>query len=141
VSLTVAVVGICYWIGLPYWWQKDPTATVCLFCTGNILLANVVFHYYRGCTVGPGEPPEGVFIPEAVSICKKCISPKPPRTHHCSVCRKCILKMDHHCRILLPKAENRKGVLTKHTKTLISSTGRGRGPPFITIMHFPNART
>ena len=39
-------------------------------------------------------------VPEVVSICKKCISPKPPRAHHCSVCGKCILKMDHHCRIL-----------------------------------------
>ncbi|QQP35382.1 Palmitoyltransferase, partial [Caligus rogercresseyi] len=31
------------------------------------------------------------------SICKKCINPKPPRTHHCSVCDSCVLKMDHHC--------------------------------------------
>lgn len=30
-------------------------------------------------------------------MCKKCIGPKPARTHHCSVCRKCVLKMDHHC--------------------------------------------
>jgi Uncharacterized protein containing DHHC-type Zn finger len=44
---------------------------------------------------------QGALIPEAASICKKCIAPKPPRTHHCSVCNKCILKMDHHCRILI----------------------------------------
>lgn len=44
---------------------------------------------------------QGELITEAVSICKKCISPKPPRTHHCSVCNRCILKMDHHCRIPL----------------------------------------
>lgn len=36
-------------------------------------------------------------LAEAASICKKCISPKPPRTHHCSVCDKCVLAMDHHC--------------------------------------------
>ena len=34
---------------------------------------------------------------QVVSVCKKCINPKPPRTHHCSVCNRCVLKMDHHC--------------------------------------------
>lgn len=29
--------------------------------------------------------------------CASCKQPKPPRTHHCSVCGKCIMKMDHHC--------------------------------------------
>ncbi|KAH8104674.1 zf-DHHC-domain-containing protein [Cristinia sonorae] len=29
--------------------------------------------------------------------CRKCWAPKPPRTHHCSSCGRCILKMDHHC--------------------------------------------
>ncbi|NXP04688.1 ZDH16 Palmitoyltransferase, partial [Thinocorus orbignyianus] len=32
-----------------------------------------------------------------VSICRKCIAPKPARTHHCSICNRCVLKMDHHC--------------------------------------------
>ncbi|KAG0634113.1 DHHC palmitoyltransferase-domain-containing protein [Tuber brumale] len=30
-------------------------------------------------------------------FCKKCECRKPDRTHHCSSCRKCVLKMDHHC--------------------------------------------
>jgi palmitoyltransferase ZDHHC2/15/20 len=29
--------------------------------------------------------------------CQKCSYAKPDRTHHCSICRRCILKMDHHC--------------------------------------------
>jgi hypothetical protein len=30
-------------------------------------------------------------------MCKHCKLPKPARTHHCSVCQKCVFKMDHHC--------------------------------------------
>ncbi|KIY43777.1 zf-DHHC-domain-containing protein [Fistulina hepatica ATCC 64428] len=29
--------------------------------------------------------------------CNKCWAPKPDRTHHCSMCGRCVLKMDHHC--------------------------------------------
>ena len=29
--------------------------------------------------------------------CRKCQNPRPPRAHHCKVCKKCTLKMDHHC--------------------------------------------
>lgn len=32
-----------------------------------------------------------------VRFCRKCSHFKPPRSHHCSVCRRCVLKMDHHC--------------------------------------------
>lgn len=33
----------------------------------------------------------------APRYCKKCIHHKPDRAHHCSTCRRCVLKMDHHC--------------------------------------------
>lgn len=29
--------------------------------------------------------------------CDKCVTYKPPRAHHCRVCRRCVLRMDHHC--------------------------------------------
>jgi len=33
----------------------------------------------------------------SLPLCEKCGLPKPARCHHCSVCNKCHLKMDHHC--------------------------------------------
>ncbi|KAI5641367.1 DHHC palmitoyltransferase domain-containing protein [Phthorimaea operculella] len=95
--LTTAVVLIAYWVGIPYWWELSPKTTVFLVIFGNWLLLNIIFHYYKGVVTTPGYPPHGAVIAEAASICKKCISPKPPRTHHCSVCDRCILGMDHHC--------------------------------------------
>jgi len=35
--------------------------------------------------------------------CRKCWAPKPERTHHCSICKRCVLKMDHHCPWLAQK--------------------------------------
>ncbi|KAJ0101754.1 hypothetical protein Patl1_06050 [Pistacia atlantica] len=32
-----------------------------------------------------------------VRQCDKCSAHKPPRAHHCKVCRRCVLRMDHHC--------------------------------------------
>lgn len=29
--------------------------------------------------------------------CDKCNGYKPARTHHCSICKRCVLRMDHHC--------------------------------------------
>jgi palmitoyltransferase ZDHHC3/7/25 len=40
------------------------------------------------------EPPS---IPKVKRICRRCKSYKPSRAHHCSICRRCIIKMDHHC--------------------------------------------
>ncbi|KAF3034546.1 palmitoyltransferase for Vac8p [Didymella keratinophila] len=32
-----------------------------------------------------------------VRFCNKCQTHKPDRAHHCSTCKRCVLKMDHHC--------------------------------------------
>ncbi|KAK1325766.1 putative S-acyltransferase [Acorus calamus] len=53
---------------------------------------------YNGAVMGVqqltaiGEPTN-----TRVRYCRKCNQLKPPRCHHCSVCGRCILKMDHHC--------------------------------------------
>ena len=31
------------------------------------------------------------------NFCQKCQKDRPNRAHHCSICNKCFMKMDHHC--------------------------------------------
>ena len=73
------------------------------FFFSHWLLINIVFHYYRGTTLHPGEPPQ--VSPETYERgvelnykhCTKCKNLKPERAHHCIICRTCVLNMDHHC--------------------------------------------
>lgn len=43
------------------------------------------------------SPSEGLERRQSIPYCNKCNNGKPPRCHHCSVCQRCVLKMDHHC--------------------------------------------
>ncbi|KAI0987052.1 hypothetical protein GJ496_007325 [Pomphorhynchus laevis] len=65
-----------------------------LILIGHWLLINILFNYYMAIFIHPGSP---TMYTSAPFTCRKCNMPKPHRTHHCSVCQKCILRMDHHC--------------------------------------------
>ncbi|CAE7262885.1 unnamed protein product [Symbiodinium pilosum] len=40
------------------------------------------------------DAPQLLYAP---NWCQKCAHWKPPRSHHCSMCKRCVLRMDHHC--------------------------------------------
>ncbi|KAI8072384.1 DHHC palmitoyltransferase-domain-containing protein [Gongronella butleri] len=74
----------------------------------NVLVIMIYVNYALTCLTHPGRVPPN-WIPEQQRhlevkrstheprFCKRCDNYKPPRTHHCSSCGICVLKMDHHC--------------------------------------------
>ncbi|XP_021570410.1 probable palmitoyltransferase ZDHHC16 isoform X6 [Carlito syrichta] len=103
IVLTGSIVAIAYLCVLPLILRTYSVPRLCwhfVYSHWNLVL--IVFHYYQAITTPPGYPPQGRNDIATVSICKKCIYPKPARTHHCSICNRCVLKMDHHCHPLDP---------------------------------------
>lgn len=70
---------------------------------GLFLVACIVYVYISAVVTDPGTPPSrGKHADKDDLLTKKtCVrcegAEKPPRTHHCRTCNKCVLKMDHHC--------------------------------------------
>jgi hypothetical protein len=55
---------------------------------GAVPLGNATQENIEKITTHPGQ---------IIYRCPRCVSIKPLRAHHCSVCKRCIRKMDHHC--------------------------------------------
>jgi hypothetical protein len=89
---------------------------------GLLMFSNIVFHYWMVCTTDPGSPTVPFRLMETTAVdsvlgpsftesglafscaglgsantCKKCNCTRPERAHHCSVCKRCVNKFDHHC--------------------------------------------
>ncbi|XP_010780705.1 palmitoyltransferase ZDHHC16A isoform X1 [Notothenia coriiceps] len=98
VFLTSSILAIAYLFVLPMVFRTYSTAWITWHvCYGHWNLVMIVFNYYKATMTSPGYPPTVKNDRPFVSVCKKCIIPKPARTHHCGICNRCILRMDHHC--------------------------------------------
>eukprot|EP00211_Chloroparvula_japonica_P006149 CAMPEP_0119145782 /NCGR_PEP_ID=MMETSP1310-20130426/38008_1 /TAXON_ID=464262 /ORGANISM="Genus nov. species nov., Strain RCC2339" /LENGTH=348 /DNA_ID=CAMNT_0007137623 /DNA_START=54 /DNA_END=1097 /DNA_ORIENTATION=+ len=123
VSLVIAVpVGLGYVVVLYPWVTDEPDYympflsgfwawPITVFETYLVLMA--YFNYYLACTTPPGKPrsdwqPTRTYpnlpadidplrLDRKLQSCLVCNQYKPMRSHHCSKCGSCSLRMDHHC--------------------------------------------
>ncbi|KAF6202297.1 hypothetical protein GE061_004695 [Apolygus lucorum] len=87
----------------PYTWYSLLNGS--LFFFFGVL---AIMSHLKTMLTDPGSVPKGNATKEMIQQmgcregqvifkCQKCCSIKPERAHHCSVCQRCIRKMDHHC--------------------------------------------
>jgi len=111
VLLALGLIGFVtytfFWYALPEMEAEQgviPSSSISLL--GVFLLFNALYNYFKAiCTPGGTPPSYEEALQELTDAeqatkprqCKKCQLLKPARAHHCSVCGKCVLKMDHHC--------------------------------------------
>ncbi|XP_016148042.1 palmitoyltransferase ZDHHC3-A isoform X3 [Sinocyclocheilus grahami] len=96
------------------WFIKDACGIVCAIITwllvifAEFVVLFVMLIPSKNLTYSLGAVPKGNATKEYIESlqlkpgqvvykCPKCCSIKPDRAHHCSVCKRCIRKMDHHC--------------------------------------------
>ncbi|XP_010422733.1 PREDICTED: probable protein S-acyltransferase 12 [Camelina sativa] len=124
ILLVFALVAVSYYaVVVTTWWpiliRGDhgalSTLAILIIFVFHFLLIMLLWSYFATVFTDPGSVPErfrremgggdsleagtstdqGAF--GSLGYCTKCRNVKPPRCHHCSVCQRCVLKMDHHC--------------------------------------------
>lgn len=90
--------------------QHDTTKKYVHIAVFELFSFLAIVAHIRTIFTDPGSVPRKTATPElmqeislnappnhVVYKCSECCSVKPDRAHHCSVCKRCIRKMDHHC--------------------------------------------
>lgn len=94
-----------------YWFEILPTITFLAPLQAAFfiyIMTCTIFNYFMAIFTPPGSPPkfnsrethddqESIEMGYNLPTCRFCLSVKPLQSHHCQICRRCVLKMDHHC--------------------------------------------
>ena len=85
-----------YFISLP-WFQLSRWPNLIAQTAFGVLVASLLSMLACTCMLDPGSPPAVAGTGKSGKWCERCMAQKPERCHHCSICDRCVLKMDHHC--------------------------------------------
>jgi palmitoyltransferase len=123
VCIAVTLISGCYYgmytAVLPYNHAYASPAGLAHAVWFTWLAFNIMFNYVSAATVDPGRPDpaltEGALAEDGLTVddvraeepprkghgfaryCRRCEAGKPARTHHCHICGRCVLRLDHHC--------------------------------------------
>lgn len=78
------------------WWPGGGLGSCCIVLY-ETSFALAIWSHLACMLTDPGAVPLDAEPTEDTKTCTKCKAPKPPRAHHCSICKRCVMKMDHHC--------------------------------------------
>jgi hypothetical protein len=102
VYFIISFVTIC--VTRYYIFNGHSMFTLYKICFGGIFYffaLMVVLTHLRSMFTNPGFVASGwepmTKSNKASEFCRKCKNDRPVRAHHCKICQRCTLKMDHHC--------------------------------------------
>ncbi|EXC14788.1 putative S-acyltransferase [Morus notabilis] len=116
VSVVVLVIAYIYFstlfVFVDRWFGLTTSPGIINAVVFTAVAAMCVFSYTVSLFTDPGRVPS-TYMPDIedsqnpiheikrkggdLRYCQKCSHYKPPRAHHCRVCQRCVLRMDHHC--------------------------------------------
>eukprot|EP00455_Lapot_gusevi_P003266 TRINITY_DN1133_c0_g1_i6.p1 TRINITY_DN1133_c0_g1~~TRINITY_DN1133_c0_g1_i6.p1 ORF type:complete len:302 (-),score=40.29 TRINITY_DN1133_c0_g1_i6:124-1029(-) len=103
--LVLALIAADYYnfmfVVTPEMFEKSAALAIILALVFNVSVILLLVSYMRTTFTSNAQadhPPPADHV-ESGRRCQKCEGTphKAPRAHHCSICGKCVLKMDHHC--------------------------------------------
>ena len=101
ITLTYVSLGIGFYffvIRLGFRWARTNYLVLYPVLDIGVRLCMAAWSHMAAWLGDPGFVPSGTpDKPVGEDSCKKCFAVRPPRTHHCSTCNKCVQGMDHHC--------------------------------------------
>ncbi|KAI0726908.1 zf-DHHC-domain-containing protein [Fomitopsis betulina] len=112
VTLLICFIGYSSQIFVIWPWYGSVLSVelISLLVPFNALVVMVLWNYWLCCITDPGRVPRGwqpdvqdsdgyevKKLTRGPRFCRTCEEYKPPRAHHCKQCKRCTLRMDHHC--------------------------------------------